>query len=322
MIAHATSPRVVLAKIGLDGHDRGVKVVARGLRDAGFHVIYAGLWQPIEAVVQTVLDEDADWLGISLLSDAHMTLIPPLMDKLRQNGLARAWACSSAASSRKDVPKLLELGVRSVAGPGTTIPEIVERMHKPEEHPSVEDLIRRFREKDRRGLARLLTLASRGEALDALRHELAERPKTCRVAAFTGSGGVGKSSLIGRLGRAVARGNGPWPCSAAIRKARSRAVCSLGDRLRIAKPADDASVFIRSLATPGGQQAIAKNLDVMMALLAAYGFDTVILETVGAGQGTRPSASKATCWWSCCSPNRATSCNGKRPACSKWPTSS
>src|SRR5713101_8621068 len=80
--------RIVLAKVGLDGHDRGVKVVARALRDAGMHVIYAGLWQTPEAVVRTVADEDADWLGISLLSGAHMTLVPQLMQKLRDAGLS------------------------------------------------------------------------------------------------------------------------------------------------------------------------------------------------------------------------------------------
>jgi LAO/AO transport system ATPase len=285
VIAQATTPRVVLAKIGLDGHDRGVKVVARGLRDAGFHVIYAGLWQPIEAVVQTALDEDADWLGISLLSGAHMTLVPRLMEQLKKNGLDHVGVLVGGIIPEKDIPKLMELGVRSVAGPGTTIPEIVERLHKPEEHASVEDLIRRFRERDRRALARLLTLASRGQSLDVLRHELASRSTPRRVVAFTGSGGVGKSSLIGR--------------SAELLRSKDRSVAVLccdpespltggallGDRLRIAKPGDDAGVFIRSLATPGGQQAIAKNLDVMFGLLGAFGFDTVILETVGAGQG-------------------------------------
>jgi LAO/AO transport system ATPase len=285
VIAHAASPRVVLAKIGLDGHDRGVKVVARGLRDAGFHVIYAGLWQPIEAVVQTALDEDADWLGISLLSGAHMTLVPPLMEQLRKTGLDHVGVLVGGIIPEKDVPKLLELGVRSVAGPGTTIAEIVARLHKSEEHESVEDLIRRFRDKDRRALARLLTIASRGQSLDALRREVDPISEKTRVTAFTGSGGVGKSSLIGR--------------SVELLRSRDRSVAVLccdpespltggallGDRLRIAKPADDSGVFIRSLATPGGQQAIAKNLDVMIGLLGAYGFDAVILETVGAGQG-------------------------------------
>src|ERR1051325_10085563 len=76
--------RIVLAKIGLDGHDRGVKVVARALRDAGFHVIYAGLWQTPEAVVRAVADEDAGWLGLSLLSGAHMTLVPRVQEMMRQ----------------------------------------------------------------------------------------------------------------------------------------------------------------------------------------------------------------------------------------------
>src|SRR5947209_14238947 len=82
-----TPARIVLAKIGLDGHDRGIKVVARGLRDAGFHVIYVGLWQSPEAVLRAVADEDADWLGLSILSGAHLTLVPRVMELLRRNGL-------------------------------------------------------------------------------------------------------------------------------------------------------------------------------------------------------------------------------------------
>src|SRR3954451_19729210 len=79
--------RVLLAKVGLDGHDRGVKVVARGLRDAGFHVIYSGLWQRVESVAQAAQDEDVDWLGISILNGAHMTLIPLLLDELRSRDM-------------------------------------------------------------------------------------------------------------------------------------------------------------------------------------------------------------------------------------------
>src|SRR5882724_12909057 len=76
--------RIVLAKVGLDGHDRGIKVVARALRDAGMHVIYAGLWLTPETVVRTVAEEDADWLGLSILSGAHMTLVPRVVELLRQ----------------------------------------------------------------------------------------------------------------------------------------------------------------------------------------------------------------------------------------------
>ena len=117
--------RVVLAKVGLDGHDRGVKVVARALRDAGMHVIYAGLWQTPEAVVRTVADEDADWLGLSLLSGAHMTLVPRLLGLLRDAGLGHVGVLVGGIIPEPDVPKLLEMGVARVFGPGTALPDIV-----------------------------------------------------------------------------------------------------------------------------------------------------------------------------------------------------
>src|SRR5205823_11353274 len=124
----STAPpiRVVLAKVGLDGHDRGVKVVARGLRDAGLHVIYAGLWQTPEAVVRTAADEDADWLGLSLLSGAHMTLVPRVLDLLRQAGMQDCGVLVGGIIPEADIPKLLEMGVARVFTPGTTIQELVD----------------------------------------------------------------------------------------------------------------------------------------------------------------------------------------------------
>ena len=122
--------RIVLAKIGLDGHDRGIKVVARGLRDAGFHVIYAGLWQSPEAVVRAVADEDADWLGLSILSGAHMTLTPRVMDMLRQAGLRDVGVIVGGIVPETDVPKLMEMGVTRVFGPGTPLGEIVSYLHE------------------------------------------------------------------------------------------------------------------------------------------------------------------------------------------------
>lgn len=121
-----TSPiRVVLAKVGLDGHDRGIKIVARALRDAGMQVIYAGLWLTPEAVVRTVADEDADWLGLSLLSGAHMTLVPRVLHLLREAGLEQVGVMVGGIVPEGDVPKLLEMGVAHVFGPGTPLPEIV-----------------------------------------------------------------------------------------------------------------------------------------------------------------------------------------------------
>ena len=117
--------RIVLAKVGLDGHDRGIKVVARALRDAGFHVIYAGLWQTPEAVVRAVADEDADWLGLSLLSGAHMTLVPRVLQLLREAGLEDVGVLIGGIVPEADVPKLQALGVARVFGPGTALPDIV-----------------------------------------------------------------------------------------------------------------------------------------------------------------------------------------------------
>ncbi len=123
--------RIVLAKVGLDGHDRGVKVVARALRDAGMHVIYAGLWQTPEAVVRTVADEDADWLGLSLLSGAHMTLVPQVMQLLREAGLERVGVIVGGIVPETDIPKLQQLGVARVFGPGTPLPDIVAFLQGP-----------------------------------------------------------------------------------------------------------------------------------------------------------------------------------------------
>ena len=117
--------RIVLAKVGLDGHDRGIKVVARALRDAGFHVIYAGLWQTPEAVVRAVADEDADWLGLSLLSGAHLTLVPQVLEQLGRAGLGHVGVIVGGTIPAEDIPKLLERGVARVYGPGTPLAEIV-----------------------------------------------------------------------------------------------------------------------------------------------------------------------------------------------------
>jgi methylmalonyl-CoA mutase cobalamin-binding domain/chain len=135
MSANPAPIRVVLAKVGLDGHDRGIKIVARALRDAGMQVIYAGLWQTPEAVVRTVADEDADWLGLSILSGAHMTLVPRVLELLREAGQGNVGILVGGIIPDPDVPKLLALGVARVFGPGTTMPDIVAFMQQGREAP-------------------------------------------------------------------------------------------------------------------------------------------------------------------------------------------
>jgi isobutyryl-CoA mutase small subunit len=127
----AAPARIVLAKVGLDGHDRGIKVVARALRDAGMEVIYAGLWQTPEAAVRTVADEDADWLGISLLSGAHMTLVPRVLQLLREAGLDDVGVLVGGIVPEGDIAKLLAMGVARVFGPGTAMDDIVAFLRQP-----------------------------------------------------------------------------------------------------------------------------------------------------------------------------------------------
>jgi methylmalonyl-CoA mutase cobalamin-binding domain/chain len=126
MPVQAAPIRVVLAKVGLDGHDRGIKVVARALRDAGMEVIYTGLWQTPEAIVRTVADEDAQWLGVSLLSGAHLTLVPRIMQLLREAGLDHVGVLIGGIIPEGDIARLEQMGVARVFGPGTALPGIVD----------------------------------------------------------------------------------------------------------------------------------------------------------------------------------------------------
>jgi methylmalonyl-CoA mutase C-terminal domain/subunit len=118
--------RVVMAKPGLDGHDRGVKVVARGLRDAGFEVIYTGLHQTPEQIAETTIQEDADAVGLSILSGAHMTLMPRIVDLLREKGADGVLVFGGGIIPDGDIPKLKELGVAAVFTPGTPMRTIAE----------------------------------------------------------------------------------------------------------------------------------------------------------------------------------------------------
>jgi methylmalonyl-CoA mutase, C-terminal domain len=116
--------RVLIAKPGLDGHDRGAKVLARGLRDEGFEVIYTGLRQTPEMVVSAALQEDVDVVGLSILSGAHLTLLPRICAQLRERGLGHVLVAAGGIIPEEDVPALKAAGVAEVFGPGTTIAAI------------------------------------------------------------------------------------------------------------------------------------------------------------------------------------------------------
>jgi methylmalonyl-CoA mutase C-terminal domain/subunit len=117
--------RVLMAKIGLDGHDRGVKVVARALRDAGMEVVYTGLHRSPAEVARTALDEDVDAIGVSVLSGAHMTIFPRLLDQLRDEGAEDVLVIAGGTILPEDAAALEELGVARVFGVDTPLEEIV-----------------------------------------------------------------------------------------------------------------------------------------------------------------------------------------------------
>lgn len=118
--------RVLVAKPGLDGHDRGAKVVARALRDAGMEVIYTGIRQTAEMIVEVALQEDVDVIGLSSLSGAHMELFKEVMERLGEKGMENVLVVAGGIIPEEDIPSLNDIGVRAVFGPGTSTAEIVE----------------------------------------------------------------------------------------------------------------------------------------------------------------------------------------------------
>lgn len=117
--------RILVAKPGLDGHDRGVKIIARALRDAGFEVIYTGLHQTPEMIAETAAQEDVHAIGLSILSGAHMTLFPAVIELLREKGIDDVVVFGGGIVPSEDIPKLKKLGVKEVFTPGASTEDII-----------------------------------------------------------------------------------------------------------------------------------------------------------------------------------------------------
>jgi len=283
-----SAPRIVLAKVGLDGHDRGIKVIARGLRDAGFHVIYAGIWQSPAAVAQAVVDEDADWLGISLLNGAHLSLMARVVNELRAVHRPDVGIVVGGIIPEADRPALQALGVDAVFGPGARIEDIVTRLRaNPTRHRELPAETASASPADRMAFSRLLSQIARGADLTP-KAEITVRPAPAPqgiTVGITGSPGVGKSSLVARLlPRFRRRGK-----SVAVFLCDPESPVSggalLGDRVRMSAELPDPGLWIRSLAVPSGEQGLAPGLDRMIQAASNAGFDIVLVETVGVGQG-------------------------------------
>jgi methylmalonyl-CoA mutase C-terminal domain/subunit len=130
MVGSTHKIRVVVAKPGLDGHDRGAKIIARALRDAGMEVIYTGLHQTPEQIVETVLQEDADAVGLSILSGAHMTLVPRVIALLREQDAGDVIVTVGGTIPNQDIPELKQLGVAEVFTPGAPMQAIIDFIEK------------------------------------------------------------------------------------------------------------------------------------------------------------------------------------------------
>jgi len=266
-------PRVLLGKMGLDGHDRGVKLIARAMRDSGIHVIYSGLWQTPRSLAISARDEDVDCIAASMMSNSHLILVPKLIEECRSLGRPDMVINIGGIIPQEDVKTMLDGGVREMHHTGTSMEEIVNSVrraavpYQPIQtgHPTA-------------ALARKITLAAAGRLIPQPGE--VRRPK--RVIGITGSPGAGKSTLVaGLAGEFVRQKLGKMAVVAFDPMSPVTHGALLGDRLRVDFNALDESVFYRSLAITGEDYA---TLPHIIGLVGAGGFDTLLIETVGAGQ--------------------------------------
>jgi LAO/AO transport system ATPase len=279
----AHPPRILLAKIGLDGHDRGVKVLARSFRDAGLEVIYTGLWQTAEATMAAAYQEDVDVVGVSLLSAAHMTVMPELIRIRKEWGLDSVPIVLGGIVPQTDYAALEEMGVAAVFNPGSPLPTIIDRMYAlAAERPALDSaaLQKAYAEKDQRALAQLITAVQREQGLDGF------TPPTgsATVLGITGAPGVGKSSFIAKLAQELRRREKQVAVVAVDPSSPVTGGALLGDRLRMMSNRPDREFFVRSLSTRTTHDGLAPHSADVVSLLQGYGFDYILVETVGAGQ--------------------------------------
>lgn len=282
-------PRVLLGKMGLDGHDRGVKVIARALRDSGIHVIYSGLWQTPRSLAISARDEDCDVIAASMMSNSHLVLGPRLITELKAVGRGDLPVHMGGILPQEDIPVLLKEGVSRCFTTGTGLLDIVE---------AVKSAVKERATMLPAGatataqLARDISVVHQGQAPRAGAKK--RRPK--RVIGITGSPGAGKSTLVaqmvGEFVRAAKEKGGLGRVAVVAFDPMSPITSGalLGDRLRVDFNNLDQSVFFRSLAIGGEDyhalpeiiELIGGACDGDSVVDGAY--DTLFVETVGAGQ--------------------------------------
>ncbi|UCE61088.1 MAG: cobalamin-dependent protein, partial [Phycisphaerales bacterium] len=276
-------PRVLLAKIGLDGHDRGAKVLARSFRDAGIEVIYTGLWQTCESTMYAALQEDVDVVGVSLLSAAHMTVMPELLRIRKELGIEHIPVMLGGIVPDADHPPLEEMGIAAVFNPGSPIDAIVEKLKElAAERKAVPftDARAGYDKGDVRALAKVITCVQDGRELDGWKPPAGK----AKVIGVTGSPGVGKSSFIGKLGQRLRQRDKRVAVVAIDPSSPLTGGALLGDRLRMMTGTRDEQFFVRSLSSGGAAGGLSPHCADVVNIINGFGFDYILLETVGAGQ--------------------------------------
>jgi methylmalonyl-CoA mutase cobalamin-binding domain/chain len=277
-------PRVLLGKMGLDGHDRGVKIIARALRDSGAHVIYSGLWQTPMSLAIAARDEDCDVIAASMMSNSHLTLGPKLLESLATVGRPDIPVYMGGILPAEDIETLKAKGVAACFPTGTGLLDIVNAVKgatdelgeaTATDHPCAQ-------------LARDISRLHN----DGARREGAKKRRPARVIGITGSPGAGKSTLVAQLvgehTRRVEAGEAEGRCAIVAFDPKSPITggALLGDRLRVDFNNLGENVFYRSLAIGGEDyHAVDEIIDLIGgACEGADAFDTLFVETVGAGQ--------------------------------------
>jgi LAO/AO transport system ATPase len=286
---------MVLAKVGLDGHDRGVKVLTRHLREAGIEVIYTGLWQTPAAAAKAAMEEDVDVLGLSLHSAAHNTLVPMVQQEMAARDRPHVPLVLGGIIPPEDVEGLLNSGVAGMFGPESQLDEVTEAIHalsvkdggRPARLPdtgSIEDWIGETREGSRSALARVLSwIESDAEAGEVERH-LGTGPTKAPCIGVTGAPGVGKSTLISQILREIRRRGMNIGVVAVDPASPITRGALLGDRARMTGIADDPGVFVRSSASRGAMGGLSPSTSAMLRAMDLAAMDVLFVETVGAGQ--------------------------------------
>ncbi|GJM26074.1 MAG: hypothetical protein DHS20C16_24890 [Phycisphaerae bacterium] len=275
--------RILLAKIGLDGHDRGVKVLARSFRDAGFDVIYTGLWQTAQSTMLAAMQEDIDVVGVSLLSAAHMTVMPEVLRHRKELGIENVPVVLGGIVPEDEHRLLHEMGCAAVFNPGTSVESIVDKFRtlaSERKRLTLEEAIAGYKSNNDAALGQLITYIQR----DEISNDWTPPDGSAKVFGITGAPGVGKSSLIGKLGKAMCEKGFKVAVVAVDPSSPVHGGALLGDRLRMmwGEPGDN--FFIRSLSSGKQYGGLGPHCAEVIRALSGYGFDYILVESVGAGQ--------------------------------------